>query len=94
MNVWEYEDKFFETAKKIGLKIETCQAGKFKGERQLDFGNKKLHAGHIRKLFEIVKKNKEISHNDFEKVVPGRPCAIPFFNKINNEIFSDNHKNV
>ncbi len=89
MNVWEYEDKFFEIAKKMGFEIEICKAGKFKGERQLDFGNKKLHAGHIRKLYQIVKdKGPKISDRDLEKVAPGRPCAVPYFNMINKKVFS------
>jgi len=93
LNAWEYEDKFFETAKKMGFNIEICQAGKFKVERQIAFENKKLHAGHIRKLYGIVKeKGPEISYGDLEKVAPGRPCAVPYFNIINKKIFSN--KNI
>jgi len=90
MTVYEYEDKFFETAKRMGHKMETCKGGSFRGERQIDFGNKKLHAGHIRMLYPLVKeKGPTISYDDFEKLIPGRPCAVPYFNEINRKIFGE-----
>ena len=85
VTVEEYVDKFFETAKSLGYEIETCQSGEFIGERQIDFGVKKLHAGHLRMLYPIVKeKGTNITDVDFERVIAGRPCAIPYFKKINN----------
>jgi len=90
MNVEEYENKFFETAKRMGYEIEICKGGPFRGERQIDFGNKKLHAGHIRKLYPLVKESGSvITSGDFEKLIRGRPCAVPYFNEINKEIFKE-----
>ena len=82
----EYVDKFFETASNMGYEIESCQRGEFKGERQIDFGNKKLHAGHIRRVYPVVKRKSTICYEEFEKIVPGRPCAVLIFNKINKKI--------
>lgn len=87
MNAEEYVNKFFETAKSLGYEIETCQSGQFRGEKQIDFGVKKLHASHLRKLYPLVKKKGDsLSSGDFKKIVSGRPCAIPFFKKINKII--------
>ena len=88
MNVEEYENKFFETAKRMGYEIEICKGGPFRGERQIDFGNKKLHAGHIRKLYPLINESgPTISYDVFEKLVLGRPCAVHYFNEINSGIF-------
>ena len=46
----EYLDMFFKTAKEMGYTIETCKRGKARGQLQINFGNKKLHANHIKKL--------------------------------------------
>lgn len=90
MNVEEYVNTFFETAKRMGYEIETCQRGDFKGEKQIDFGTKKLHAGHLRMLYSVVKeKGPNVTDVDFESIVDGRPCAIPFFLKINKRLFSE-----
>jgi hypothetical protein len=89
MNQEEYVNKFFEIAKKMGYEIETCKSGTCAGERQIDFGNKKLHAGHVRLLYPVAKdKGVDITNVDFEKIVPGRPCASAPFRKINSEIWS------
>ena len=87
MNAEEYVNKFFKAAKNMGYEIETCQRGPYQGEKQIDFGNKKLHASHVKKLYPLVKKKgTNISYEDFEKIVPGRPCAVPYFNNINRKI--------
>ncbi len=86
MDIKDYEEKFFEIAEEKGHKIEICKRGQYTGEKQIDFGNKKLHAGHVRKLFSLAKDNEILSYEDFEKIVPGRPCAVPYFNNINREI--------
>ena len=88
MDVDEYEDKFFETAEEMGHKIEICKGGPSRGGRQIDFGNKKLHAGHVRKLYPLIrKKGLPISYEGFNELVPGRPCAVPYFNDINKRMF-------
>lgn len=84
MNDDEYVDMFFKKAKELGYTIERCEKGKACGQRQIDFGNKKLHAAHIKELHHLIEeKGLSFSYPDFEKIVPGRPCAVNRFKKIN-----------
>ena len=53
----------------------TIEVGKRNKLQQIDFGNKKLHAGHLEKLYpEILSKDANISVL-INNVAPGRPCA-------------------
>ena len=59
-------------ARKKGYKIETNARN---GLEQIDFGSKKLHAGHLEKLYpNILTANTNIPAL-IEKVAPGRPCS-------------------
>ena len=83
----EYVDMFFKTAKEMGYTIETCKRGKGRGQLQINFGNKKLHANHIKKLHNLIdEKGISFSYNDFEEIVPGRPCAVKGFRKISQSM--------
>lgn len=58
-------------SRKKGFNIETNRDGL----AQIDFGNKKLHAQHLRRLFpEILQDGANVSRL-IEKVAPGRPCT-------------------
>jgi len=58
-------------ARRIGWRTEMNRDGL----AQIDFGNKKLHAGHLEAMFpEILADGVSIS-NVIEKVAPGRPCT-------------------
>lgn len=60
-----------ETARQRGFKIETNRDGLV----QIDFGNKKLHAGHLSRLFpDILEAGADVA-GLIERVAPGRPCT-------------------
>ena len=70
-NVGSFIDSVIRIAQQHGYKIEINR----KGQRQIDFGNKKLHEGHLDALFpDILTPDIRISHL-IESVAPGRPCA-------------------
>jgi len=85
VDVNEYVKNFVNKAEELGYEIETVQRGKYKGEPQIVFPNKKLHAGHLRNLYPLAMKQTDA---DFEDIVPGRPCAVAPFNQINHFILS------
>ena len=68
------EEEFVEQFMKIAgrrFKIEINRDGL----RQIDFGNKKLHERHLRKLFpKILQKDADVAKL-IEEVAPGRPCT-------------------
>lgn len=66
----EFISKTIEIARNHGYTIEQSRNG-----LQIDFGHKKLHEGHLRRLFpDILHEGSNIS-NLIEKVAPGRPCS-------------------
>jgi len=72
MNLQEFLVQFFLFARQDGYAIETSY---YNGREQVDFGNKKLHAGHLEQIFpEILDPEANISQL-IERVAPGRPCA-------------------
>jgi bifunctional DNase/RNase len=59
--------RVIEEARLLGYEIEDSKNGP-----QIDFGCKKLHEKHLRKLFPII----GVSIKDaIEQVAPGRPCV-------------------
>jgi hypothetical protein len=60
-----------EEAKKRGYLIEEgTQNG-----RQIDFGNKKLHEGHLRALYPSILQPEANISALIDRVAPGRPCT-------------------
>lgn len=56
------------------------------GLDQINFGHKKLHAGHLKRLYpHILEKTINIS-KEIEKVAPGRPCTHKPMRKIIEQI--------
>jgi len=71
MDSTNFIDTVVREARKDGYRIETNR----NGQTQIDFGNKKLHSGHLEKLFpEILKPGAEVARM-IDKVAPGRPCT-------------------
>ena len=68
----QFEHDVFRIAKRQGYKIEK---NKRNGLKQIVFDNKKLHAGHIQKLYPDILTRTEELPKLIEKVAPGRPCT-------------------
>jgi hypothetical protein len=63
-------DAVIRIAVDMGYTLERSRNG-----RQIDFGNKKLHEGHLRKLYPRILQSRASIHTLVEEVAPGRPCA-------------------
>lgn len=71
MESWQFVEQVVEIARWTGFKIETNRDGL----PQIDFGHKKLHAGHLLRVFpEILEKDANVAMV-IERVAPGRPCT-------------------
>ena len=82
MDIQQFIDQVVKIARDKGFRIETNRDGR----TQIDFGNKKLHALHLRAMFpEIVEDGVAIS-TIIEKVAPGRPCTFKPMKEIIEEI--------
>ncbi|QLC50604.1 hypothetical protein HWN40_10375 [Methanolobus zinderi] len=87
INVNDFVNRFFETAEKLGYDVEVCKRGEARGKKQIDFGNKKLHELHLRKLYPMLIENGiDFSYDAFNDIVPGRPCAVKGFREISATI--------
>jgi len=71
MDSKSFVERVTRAARNLGYKIEVNR----EGLDRIDFGNKKLHEAHLRKLYpEILEPNADIPAL-IEKVAPGRPCT-------------------
>ena len=71
MNEQEFIDRVALKARARGFRVETNR----NGQVQIDFGNKKLHAGHLASLYpKIVMPHVNIPKL-IDSVAPGRPCT-------------------
>jgi len=66
----EFIDAMVTTARGQGYSIENSRNG-----RQIDFGHKKLHEGHLRLLYPNVFAVGADIAPLIEAVAPGRPCS-------------------
>lgn len=79
----QFVNEVFRIAEKRGFRIEN---NRFNGLPQIDFGHKKLHAGHLKQLYlDILNPTASISAL-IEKVAPGRPCTHKPMREIINKI--------
>jgi hypothetical protein len=68
----EFIEEVVRIAKSLGYKIENKIRTTLV---QIDFGHKKLHEGHLRKMFpQILQPGANVARL-IEAVAPGRPCA-------------------
>ncbi len=79
----EFVSDVFRIAKEKGYQIETCRG---KGYPQIDFGHKKLHAEHIKKLYPDALEESAHIGRLIERVAPGRPCTHRPFREIVEQI--------
>ena len=68
----EYIQDVIHIARKRGYKIESNARN---GLEQIDFGNKKLHAGHLAQLYPAILEPAANSPTLIDSVAPGRPCS-------------------
>lgn len=71
MDSQTFVERVTQIARKQGHKIEVNRDG----ITQIDFGNKKLHAGHLQKLFPAILAPEANVASLIEAVAPGRPCT-------------------
>ena len=68
----QFIKEVIQVARQRGYKIESNART---GQEQIDFGNKKLHSGHLGDLYPgILSENPNVS-SLIEKVAPGRGCS-------------------
>jgi hypothetical protein len=66
-----FVDRVFQIAKEHGYPVERNR----QGLRQIDFGHKKLHEEHIRRLYPDILQPTESVSNIIDVIAPGRPCT-------------------
>jgi len=68
----EFINEVIRVAREQGYKIEISARN---GMEQIDFGNKKLHAGHLEDLYPAILGPDAHIPTLIDKVAPGRPCS-------------------
>lgn len=68
----KFIDEVVRVAGNRGYKVELNART---GQTQIDFGRKKLHVGHLSKLYPSALMPNAIISSLIEKVAPGRPCS-------------------
>jgi hypothetical protein len=66
----EFVDAIVATARSLDYSIENSRNG-----RQIDFGHKKLHEGHLNLLYPDILAEDAHIPSLIEAVAPGRPCS-------------------
>jgi hypothetical protein len=67
----EYLNRVFQIARSNGYPMEINR----QGLRQIDFGHKKLHEGHMDQLYPQILAPRAHIPSLIERVAPGRPCT-------------------
>ena len=68
----QFVKEVIRVARERGFKIESNART---GQEQIDFGNKKLHSGHLGDLYPAILSDNPNVSSLIEKIVPGRPCS-------------------
>lgn len=79
MTVDDFIAAILRIAQEEGYKIETSARN---GLPQVNFGKKKLHAGHFRKLYPAILAEDAHIPTLINAVAPGRPCSHEPMRKI------------
>lgn len=66
----EFVEAIVATARSQGYLIENSRHG-----RQIDFGHKKLHEGHLRRLYPDILAEDAHIPSLIDAMAPGRPCS-------------------
>jgi hypothetical protein len=86
LNKEQFIREVFRIAEKQGYQIEINK----NGLKQIDFGHKKLHAGHIQQLYPDILAFTQELPKLIERVAPGRPCTHRPMRIIINKIQREN----
>ena len=78
-NQHDFVEAALVTAKKCHYLLETNRRN---GLRQIDFGYKKLHEGHLREMYPDILSPTVHIPSLIEKIAPGRPCTHKPMRKI------------
>ncbi len=70
MDQTTFVNSVIDEAKRLGYPIELSRNG-----RQIDFGHKKLHEQHLRKLYPAILQPGANIPKLIDAVAPGRPCT-------------------
>jgi hypothetical protein len=68
----EFIKEVIRIARERGYKIESSART---GQEQIDFGNKKLHSGHLGDLYPAILSDYANVSSQIDKVAPGRGCS-------------------
>jgi hypothetical protein len=68
----QFINEIIRAARENGYKIESSART---GETKIDFGNKKLHAGHLAGLYPAALSPHADIASLIESLAPGRPCT-------------------
>lgn len=68
----EFIKEVIRIARERGYKIESNTRT---GQEQIDFGNKKLHSGHLGDLYPAILSDYPNISSQIDKVAPGRGCS-------------------
>lgn len=68
----QFINEVIRVAREHGYKIESNART---GQRQIDFGNKKLHVGHLGAIYPSALTSNANTSSLIEQVAPGRPCT-------------------
>ena len=83
----EFIDSVFRIAEQQGYRIERNRRN---GLPQIDFGHKKLHSGHVKRLYPEIMDIAARIPQLIEKVAPGRPCTHKPMRLIIRQIIDEN----
>ncbi len=79
----EFIQEVIRIARERGYKLESNART---GQTQIDFGNKKLHAGHLGDLYPAILSANANVPSLINKVAPGRPCTHKPMREIVNQL--------
>ena len=66
----DFINEICNIAAKHGHKLEASRNG-----RQINFGKKKLHEGHLKRIFPFILRDDSHIPTLINEVAPGRPCS-------------------
>ncbi|MBL4680150.1 MAG: hypothetical protein JKY88_05435 [Pseudomonadales bacterium] len=85
MDTINFIKKVTSISRRMGYKVETNRSD----QTQIDFGNKKLHTGHLSRLYPAILEDNANVAKLIDSVAPGRPCTHKPMRDIVEEIRSE-----